>query len=82
MKQRTVAILVTACLLAASTPLWSKENAMQHAIGTFQVKMQPVGELGGGGRDGNPRGRMSRDKTITGGQPGRRGGVILAPRSP
>ncbi len=53
---------------------------MHHATGTFEVKMQPQGELGPGG-DGNTLGRMSLDKTVSGALTGTGTGEMLAARS-
>jgi hypothetical protein len=76
-----MAALLAASLLPAPSALWSKEAAMHHAIGTFEVKLQPVGELGGTAEDGNALNRMSLDKTFSGGLQGKGVGEMLAARS-
>ncbi|WP_043291426.1 DUF3224 domain-containing protein [Pseudoxanthomonas spadix] len=54
---------------------------MHHATGTFEVKIQPQGEVGPAGSDGNSLGRMSLDKTFSGDLVGTGSGEMLAARS-
>lgn len=79
--RRAMIATVAGCLLSAPALLWSKETAMHHAIGTFEVKMQPVGEVGGAADDGNTLGRMSLAKTFSGDLKGTGTGEMLAARS-
>jgi hypothetical protein len=81
MMRPVMAALVAACLLPAPTSLRSKEAAMHHAVGTFEVKLQPIGELGGSAEDGNALSRMSLEKTFSGGLQGKGVGDMLAARS-
>lgn len=72
-------LLLAACMAAQVAA--AKDTAMHHATGTFEVKMQPQGEIGPAG-DGNALGRMSLDKTFSGALTGTGSGQMLAARSP
>lgn len=53
---------------------------MHHVTGTFEVKMQPQGDIAPAG-DGNALGRLSLDKTYSGPLTGTGVGQMLAARS-
>lgn len=53
---------------------------MHHATGTFEVKMQPLNDIGPA-KDGNALGRMSLEKTFSGALTGTGTGEMLAARS-
>jgi hypothetical protein len=77
-----VVLWLAACLgLAAQAGAAPKESSMHHATGTFEVKMQPQGEIGPASGDGNNVGRMSLDKTFSGDLVGTGSGEMLAARS-
>ncbi|SEM08176.1 Protein of unknown function [Pseudoxanthomonas sp. GM95] len=76
------ALMLTACVgPAMQAHAAPKEPVMHHATGTFEVKMQPQGEVGQAGSDGNSLGRMSLDKTFSGDLVGTGSGEMLAARS-
>lgn len=78
---RLVLSLVACLGLVSQAGALPKESSMHHATGTFEVKMQPQGEVGPAGSDGNTLGRMSLDKTFSGDLVGSGSGEMLAARS-
>ncbi|WDS34659.1 DUF3224 domain-containing protein [Pseudoxanthomonas sp.] len=74
-------LLVVAAGLVLQAHATSRESVMHHATGTFEVKMQPQGEIGPTGSDGNALARMSLDKTFSGALVGTGTGEMLAARS-
>ena len=75
--RRSLAATIAASLLSMPVSLWAEEATMHHAIGTFEVTLQPVGALGGEAEDGNALGRMSLEKTFSGGLQGKGSGEML-----
>lgn len=80
--RRALVATIAASLLSAPDLLWAGEAAaVHHAIGTFEVSLKPVGEVGGAAEDGNALGRMSLEKTFSGALQGKGSGEMLAARS-